>query len=108
MSQQTVRNKYNMKNSKVYVSSEQAARLMKQSKPGVIFSISYFSMKDNKVINRFGRMGVTKFLTGGGKSKPDSETGLTTYFDTVKGNYRSPRISNLKRFKVSGIEYIVK
>ena len=82
--------------------------LIKQIPNGRIYKLEYYSKKDDTIVSRLARNGVTKFLKGTGKPVPDSETGLVTYYDCGRKNYRSPREENLKGFKYQGISYKVR
>ena len=73
---------------------------------GRYFNIFYYSKKEDKVVSRTGRFGVKKYLKGIGKGYTDEEKGLITYYDTAKANYRSPRSTNVRKFKFKGITYV--
>ena len=84
---------------------EELLRFKNQIPGGKVYKVEYFSKKDNRVVVRTAQNRVTKYLKGIGKNYSDQEKGLTTYFDCIKRNYRSPRVENLRSIKYSGILY---
>jgi len=89
-----------------YLNPDLFDKKLREVKRGAVFSLSYFSKKDNKVVTRNAQRGVKKYLKGIGKGYTDKEKGLFTYYDTTKLSYRSPRLENIRKFKYGKVTYI--
>ena len=97
-----------MKEAIKYITTEELNTKLREVKPGAVFSISYYSKKDDTVVTRNGQRGIIKYLKGVGKGYSDADKGLFTYYDTMKASYRSPRMENIRRVKIGGVTFKLK